>query len=179
MPKRTPLWRCAKCGHRFASRNLWHSCGNVRLAHHFKGRSPVVGRVFARWRALARACGPVTVYAQKTRIVFQARVRFAGAIVHDDWLEATLWLGRAVAHPCLHRVESFGRAGYGIRFRLTSPDDIDSRLEGFMREAYAEHVAAPGPIMTKPAAARHGSPRERRPPPVRRRTRCSAQPRSS
>ena len=28
-----------------------------------------------RWRALARACGPVTVYAQKTRIVFQARVQ--------------------------------------------------------------------------------------------------------
>ncbi len=46
---------------------------------------------------MARACGPVTVYAQKSRIVFQARVRFAGAVVHNEWLEATLWLNSARA----------------------------------------------------------------------------------
>jgi hypothetical protein len=42
MSKRAILWQCPKCGHRFASRNLWHSCGNYRLAEHFKNRSPVV-----------------------------------------------------------------------------------------------------------------------------------------
>jgi hypothetical protein len=142
MTKRATQWRCPKCGHRFASRNLWHSCGNYRLADHFKGRSTVVRQLFDEWRALARACGPITVYAQKTRIVFQARVRFAGAVIHDDWLDAALWLRRRVEHSCLHRIESFGRLGFGVHFRLTKVTDIDRDLGALMREAYAEHARA-------------------------------------
>jgi hypothetical protein len=82
----------------------------------------------------------VTVYAQKTRIVFQARVRFAGAVVHNDWLDASLWLKRRVEHSCLHRIESFGRLGYGIHFRLTKLTDVDRDLEVLMREAHAENA---------------------------------------
>ena len=132
------LWRCPRCGHRFASRNLWHSCGNYRLADHFRNRSPVVRQLFNRWRALARACGPVTVYAQKTRIVFQTRVRFAGAVAHKGWLDASVWLSRRAAHRCLLRIESFGRLGYGVHFRLTALADIDAELKLLMREAYVE-----------------------------------------
>jgi hypothetical protein len=79
----------------------------------------------------------VTVYAQKTRIVLQARVRFAGAVVHPQWLDAGLWLRRRVAHPRVHRIEDFGRLGYGVHFRLRSPADIDARMTRLMREAYA------------------------------------------
>ncbi len=140
MTKRGPLWRCPKCGHRFTGRNLWHSCGNYRLADHFKTRSPVVRQLFNRWRAMARACGPVTVYAQKTRIVFQAGVRFAGAVVHKNWLEATLWLRRPAPHRCVHRIESFGQLGYGLHLRLVDVADLDADLEALMREAYAEHA---------------------------------------
>jgi hypothetical protein len=102
----------------------------------------MVRDLFDRWRALARASGPVTVYAQKTRIVFQARVRFAGAVTHPDWLDAALWLRRRVVHPRLLRTESFGRLGYGIHFRLTKPADIDPKLKALMREAYALHARA-------------------------------------
>jgi hypothetical protein len=143
MPVRaTPLWICPECRHRFVTRNLWHSCGRYRLADHFRGRSKVVRELFDRWRALARSCGPVTVYAQKTRIVFQTRVRFAGAVVHNDWLDASLWLKRRANHPCAVRTECFGPLGYGVHFRLTNPDDIDSELKALMSEAYATH--APG-----------------------------------
>jgi hypothetical protein len=76
-----PLWRCGKCGHRFVTRNLWHSCGRYRLADHFKGKPRTLRQTFNRFVGLARASGPVTVYAQKTRSVIQARVRFAGAVV--------------------------------------------------------------------------------------------------
>jgi hypothetical protein len=131
------LWRCPKCGHRFATRNLWHSCARHRLADHFAGKPPSLLATFRRWTAIARACGPVTVYAQKTRIVIQARVRFAGAIVRRRWVDASLWLKRRVNHPRLHRIEDFGRLGYGIHFRLAAPADIDAGLETLMREAYA------------------------------------------
>jgi len=134
-PKR-PLWRCPKCGHRFVTRNIWHSCGRYRLADHFKGRPRTLRQAFDRFVGLARACGPVTVYAQKTRIVLQVRVRFAGAVVRSEWVDAGLWLKRRAVHPRLARVESFGRLGYGHHFRLQDPADVDEALGRLVREAY-------------------------------------------
>jgi hypothetical protein len=106
------------------------------LAHHFAGKPPALRAAFRRWVAIARACGPVTVYAQKTRIVLQARVRFAGAVVRSEWLDAGLWLRRRIDHPRVHRIDDFGRLGYGVHFRLKSPSDIDTRIVKLMREAY-------------------------------------------
>lgn len=144
LAKRTPaLWRCPDCGHRFVTRNLWHSCGRYRLADHFAGKPPVLRQTFRRFVATARDCGPVTVYAQKTRIVIQARVRFAGAVVRKDWLDAGIWLRRRVEHARVCRIESFGRLGYGIHFRLTRPSDIDRELAVLVREAYAAAVERP------------------------------------
>lgn len=139
MSRRTPaLWRCPKCGHRFVTRNLWHSCGRHRLADHFAGKPAILLATFRRLVAVARACGPVTVYAQKTRIVIQARVRFAGAVVHAQWLDAALWLKRRVEHRRLHRIEDFGSLGFGVHFRLTAPAQIDAALVALIREAYPE-----------------------------------------
>ncbi len=132
-----PLWRCGQCGHRFVTKNLWHSCGRYRLADHFKGRPRELRKTFDRFVGLAKACGPVTVYAQKTRIVLQARVRFASAVVRRDWLDAGLWLKRRAEHPCLTRVEDFGRLGYGLHFHLRQPADADEALAHLVGEAYA------------------------------------------
>jgi len=133
---RKPLWTCPRCGRRFVTKNLWHSCARHSLAEHFSGKPPILRRTFKRFAAIARECGPVSVYAQKTRIVIQARVRFAGAVVRKDWLDAGLWLRRRAKHPRLHRTESFGSAGYGLHFRLERPEDVDEALARLVREAY-------------------------------------------
>ena len=130
------LWRCPKCGHRFVTRNIWHSCGRFALADHFQGKPDEIRKTFDQYVALAKRCGPVTVYAQKTRIVIQLRVRFAGAVVRSNWLDASMWLRRKVRHPRLYRVESLGRLGYGHHFRLNTPRDIDRSLARLMKEAY-------------------------------------------
>ena len=130
------LWKCPECGHRFVTRNLSHSCVRVRLADHFRGKPAERRRTWNRWVAAARACGPVTAYAQKTRIVIMARVRFAGAVVHNSYLDAGLWLRRRADHPRLRRVEDFGPLGCGHHFRLESAEDIDAELVALMCEAY-------------------------------------------
>jgi hypothetical protein len=133
---RRPLWVCPKCRHRFVTKNLWHSCVRVPLRSHFRGAAAALYPTYQAWASLARACGPVTIYAQKTRIVFQRRVRFAGAVVRRGYLDASLWLRRRVQHPLLRRTEDFGALGYGLHFRLTCPEDIDSGLAQLMAEAY-------------------------------------------
>ena len=131
-----PLWRCPKCGHRFVTANIWHSCGRYRLADHFAGKPVVLRETFDRYVAAARTHGALTVYAQKTRIVMQGRVRFAGAVVRKDWLEANMWLRRQVDHPRLVRVESYGNLGFGHHFRLDDPKDIDEAMIKLLGEAY-------------------------------------------
>ena len=131
-----PLWKCPLCGHRFVTRNLWHSCVRVSLATHFRGKPAERKRTFDRWVRAARACGQATVYAQKTRIVIMARVRFAGAVIRVAHVDGRLWLRRRVTHPSLNAVEDFGKLGYVHHFRLTSADDIDADLESLMCEAY-------------------------------------------
>ena len=131
-----PLWQCPKCKHRFVTANLWHSCGSYRLKDHFDGKPDVLRETFNQYVAAARTHGPLTVYAQKTRIVFQRRVRFAGVVVRKDWIDASMWLKRRVDHPLLVRVESFGNLGFGHHFRLSHPHDIDQAMIELVGEAY-------------------------------------------
>ena len=142
--KREPLWRCAKCGHRFVTRNLWHSCGRYHLADHFRGKPAALRETFDCYVAAARRNGPVTVYAQKTRIVMQVRVRFAGAVVRKGWLDATMWLKRRVTHPRLVRTESFRDVDYVHHFQLRVPGDVDASLVKLLAEAYVIGEQASG-----------------------------------
>lgn len=93
-------------------------------------------KTYDSWLAAARDCGMVTAYAQKSRITIMWRVRFAGAVVHASYVDGALWMRRRVEHPLLQRTEDFGRLGYVHHFRLERPEDVDSALRTFMREAY-------------------------------------------
>ena len=130
------LWRCPRCGHRFVTKNLWHSCVRVLLAAHFRGKPAARKKTYDRWVASAKACGRVVAYAQKSRITIMARVRFAGAVVHASYVNGHLWMRRRVEHPTLRRTEDFGRLGFVHHFRLEKPDDVDAALQALMREAY-------------------------------------------
>ena len=118
------------------------SCGRFTLAVHFEGRPKKLRETFNRLVLVARSCGPVTVYAQKTRIVIQQRVRFAGAVVRADWFDVHLWLRREVNHPRLFRTEDLGQLGFACHFKLRDPSEIDESLAELVHEAY--HLAQQG-----------------------------------
>jgi hypothetical protein len=116
---------------------MWHSCGRYRIADHFKGKDPKVRKIFGRFRSLVERFGKVTVYAQKTRIVFQARARFAGVQTRKNRLEVGLWLKRRCEHPRLYKIEFYPPTDYVHRIRLADLSEIDAELAGFVKEAYA------------------------------------------
>lgn len=130
------LWTCPECGHRFVTRNMWHSCSNFELSRHFDSASPHVRATFDQFLATIRSCGEVTVIPQKTRIAIQAEVRFAGCMVRRRWLLANLWLTRPTEHPKLRRTEKYGPRSYGHQFRLDYPEDVDDALAELIRESY-------------------------------------------
>ena len=138
MPARKrPLWTCPSCGHRFVTRNMWHSCVRLRISDHFRGKDPAVRLLYRRFRRLVESCGPVTVYALKSGIVFQARVRFAGVVPRKRWLDGAFWFKRRLKHPRFYRIEKIPPHDYIHRFRVAKLADIDRELAKFALEAYA------------------------------------------
>lgn len=65
-------------------------------------------------------------------------VRFASVIVRRNALECGLWLDRRVAHPALHKIETYKNAEYHY-FRFSDPSQLDPEFERLVQEAYAAH----------------------------------------
>ncbi len=132
-----PLWTCPRCGHRFVSPNMAHSCLQVELATHFAGKDKRIRKLFDAWLAFVRKFGgPVTVNSQKSQITFQARIRFAGATVRKQWVECGFWLKRPVTDTRFHKVEKIPPRNYIYYFKLTDPAQLDERMQQYIKEAY-------------------------------------------
>ncbi|MBF8282332.1 MAG: hypothetical protein HW378_1247 [Anaerolineales bacterium] len=131
-----PLWTCPNCGRQFVTPNKQHSCGRYEIDDHFAGKDPIVRELFDHLLGVLKQFGPVTAYALKTRIVFQAETQFAAAMTRKHWLEGYLWLRRRAAHPAIQRVEMQVFRDYGHIFRLTKPEDLDEALVALLHEAY-------------------------------------------
>lgn len=116
---------------------MWHSCGVYPLENHFEGKSPQAIGLFHRYVKLIEKFGPFTVEPKKTGISFLVRVRFGGAVIRKNWLEARLWLKHPVKHPTLARTEKVTARDYVHYFRIRSAEDMDEAFIGLLGEAYA------------------------------------------
>jgi uncharacterized C2H2 Zn-finger protein len=141
----SPLWKCPKCGQRFVTRNMWHSCVRRSTADFFGDRDPRLKALYTHWLRLVRRFGPVTVNVNKTRISFQGRVRFAGvARTTRNALVCSFWLKRRIQSPRFERVERIPPNNYVYQFKLTDQAQLDVEVEGWLREAYKVGVQKAG-----------------------------------
>lgn len=136
-PADRELWTCPACGRGFANRNQPHACGRHALDAHFAGKPPEVRALFDALLERVRACGPVTVLPEKTRIAFQVRMSFAVAMPRGAWLDGHLVLARRAQHPLFRRVESLSPRNHVHHFRLREAADLTPAFDALLREAYA------------------------------------------
>jgi hypothetical protein len=113
-----------------------HSCGVHDLEEHFRGKPPEVRRLFDTLVDAVRAFGPFKVEAQKTRIVFQVRVRFVAAVPQKTGLRGHFWLTRPAPGAPVTRIEKLPPRNYVHHFRIKGPDEIDASLRERLGEAY-------------------------------------------
>jgi hypothetical protein len=135
--KKRPLWKCPVCRQRFVTRNMSHSCGHHTIEEHLEGKSPEIRDLFDALVRTVRQFGPVHVYAQKTRIVFQTRGRFVAVTPRKQHLGGHIWLKRARSHPLVHRIESLLDRDFVHNFRVTRLEDMDEGFRDLLREAYS------------------------------------------
>ncbi len=134
--KKKPLWRCPKCGERFVTAHIWHACGRYTLDDLFAGCEPHVLKLFRRFAGMVKRAGPVRVIPQKSRVVFQVRVRFGGSEPRKSYLLCNLALPRRVQHSRLFRIESYSAHFHKHWFRVRSEQDLDATVRGWIRQAY-------------------------------------------
>ena len=145
----TRLWACPACGRTFANRNQTHTCAALGdLDRHFDGTDPAVRETFDRILAVVRACGPVSVLPEKTRIALHVRMSFAALMPRRRWLNGHLVLARRVDSTRFTRIETYSPRNILHAFRLTTPDEVDGEFAAWLGEAYRvgrqEHLRRDG-----------------------------------
>ena len=115
-----------------------HSCRVVDLDRHFAGADPVLRATFDAYLAAAREHGPVTVTPTKSRISFQARMRFASILApRKTFLMATFVLTRAVRSERLaNSLSSRSSAAPRQRLQERPPERVAEREEDQDRQRH-------------------------------------------
>ena len=135
--RKRPLWTCPQCRQEFVTRNLWHSCTSFTVDEFFNKKGLGHKKLYQAFLKLVRKCGPVKVNVNKSRISFQARVRFAGIPrVTKDAIIGGFWLKHRIESPRFTRVEHLPPTNYLYQFRITSEKDLDAEVLAWLREAY-------------------------------------------
>jgi hypothetical protein len=133
----SPLWECPKCGAKLVTKNMSHSCGRYTLEALFAKSDPVVLRIFDRLAEMVRECGPVTIVPQKTRVMFQVRVRFLGCMPRKSYLLCNFEFARRRTHPRFRKIETYAPRWHGHLLRVDSVRELDDQVAEWIREAYA------------------------------------------
>lgn len=133
----TELWECPDCGNRFTTAKVWHSCGKYGFERHFDRKEPIVVELFEAFREMVERCGEVVCYPQKTRIVFQSRIRFAHCQTRKSHLAVGLILPDEFPDfEQLTKIDKYGEQSFGHYFKMASIDDFDQRFAELIETAF-------------------------------------------
>jgi hypothetical protein len=130
------LWKCPKCGRRFANRNQTHSCGHYSVKKHLKGKRPHVIALYEELAERVEQCGPVTLAPTKTRIGFQVRMIFAAVSLREGSLYCHVVLSRRLENPRFTRIQSLSPRNHVHHFRVQSTEELDHEVAAWLQEAY-------------------------------------------
>jgi hypothetical protein len=129
------LWRCPVCGREFAHPNQWHSHAGRPVETHFQGR-PEARKIYDELIKKLEEFGPLRTDAVKTSINLIARRHLGGVRVQEDGLRVGFVLERKLSDPRILRAEWVGGTKYGHSVKVTSAEELDEQLLGWLKEAY-------------------------------------------
>jgi hypothetical protein len=131
------LWTCPKCGAKFVSANMSHSCGRYRVEDLFAKSVPHLLEVYLALEEIVEACGPVITIPQKTRLVFMVRMRFASVYPRKTNLRVGLIMTRRLDdEPRVEKIETYGPQTIANYLRIDRVEQLDKHVRRWVKEAY-------------------------------------------
>ncbi|MFQ5749576.1 MAG: DUF5655 domain-containing protein [Planctomycetota bacterium] len=134
---RGPLWTCPRCGAKFVTRNVWHSCGLATLDDWKARMGPCARALYDRFEEMIAACGEFHVAAAKTRIAFLGRVRFASITsLSEKGMTCGFALPQPLHSPRFTKVGEIVPGWWHHRLRVTEPGQLDEEVQAWLRESH-------------------------------------------
>ena len=131
------MWTCPSCGRRFKQSNQMHTCGVFDLERHLVGKSSSVVALYHLLAAAICKMREVEVVPMKSSILFRVKTVFATVTVRRNWLDLNFSMSRELPVGRIRRIDQASAGRFVHAVRLSSPDDIDDELLGWLADARA------------------------------------------
>lgn len=107
------------------------------IPQHFENKDPVVKAIYDRILNDARTFGTVTEEPKKTSIHLVNKSAFAGVMTRRNALILNIKSAAPIRDARIKKSEQLSASRFHQEVKLTSPDEVDSVLVGWLKEAYA------------------------------------------
>ena len=106
------------------------------ISGHFENKDPVVKSIYDRIMKESRKFGAVTEEPKKTSIHLVNKSAFAGVTTRKNALILNIKSSAPIKHARIVKSEQLSASRFHQEVKLTSPDEVDSLLVGWLKEAY-------------------------------------------
>jgi hypothetical protein len=107
------------------------------ISQHFENKNPVVKSIYERILKEARTFGRVTEEPKKTSIHLVNKSAFAGVTTRKNALILNIKSAAPIKHARIAKSEQLSASRFHQEVKLISPDEVDSILVGWLKDAYA------------------------------------------
>ena len=130
-------WTCPKCGRAFGREGQSHSCKpSVPIDAHFEARPAWMREAFDR---MVKRLGDVRVDGVAKGIHLAAGSTFGGVTMTRTKMRVEFLLAREVKSPRVVKLERLGPTRLAHHVELTSAEDADAELLGWLVASRREH----------------------------------------
>jgi hypothetical protein len=109
---------------------------SATVSQHFEGRDSVVKSIYDRILTGSRKFGPVIEEPKKTSIHPVNKSTFAGVVTRKNALILNIKSATPIKYERFARSEQVSAGRFHQEVKLTSPDEVDALLLGWLQEAY-------------------------------------------
>ena len=106
------------------------------VSQHFENKDPVVKSIYDRIVTESRKFGSVTEEPKKTSIHLVNKSAFAGVVTRKSALILNIKSSAPIKHARIQKSEQLSASRFHQEVKLTSPDEVDPVLVGWLHEAY-------------------------------------------
>jgi len=129
------IWTCPSCGRRFAKANSRHVCERHSVQDHLDKATPDALALYRGLLELAAECGEFFVEATKTAISLKTPRVFMAVSLKKAAINCSIWLPEPIRHPRIRHNAPVGNQ-YAVHFQISSLDELDAELKGWLCQAY-------------------------------------------
>ena len=106
------------------------------ISQHFENKDRAVKAIYDRILKVSREFGAVTEEPKKTSIHLVNKSAFAGVVTRKSALILNIKSSAPIKHARITKSERLSASRFHQEVKLTSPDDVDAVLIGWLKDAY-------------------------------------------